>query len=338
MVIRFTYELLDRYDRPLGALDGVTGGSVEVAALSRLGGSGSLSMDRTRDIDWLSHRVRITYTDGDVSWPCGIFLFSSPTEHHDSMTVSYDVGLLTKMAIIDQVALRDRYAVAAGSPVIPAVVGLIQSTGETRVAVTPSDATARADMTWKPGTSLLTVINDLLDSINYWTLRADSSGQFRVEPYVEPASRPISKSFEHGEHSIHLPEWSHEQDNAAVPNVVVLTSQGDEETEGLVGEAINANPDSKYSTVNRPELSYTEEGVEADSQATINALAQRKLLDLMSPVAKIGVSHAMVPLEPNQLVEFIPEDGERRLATIQRMSFDLRFDATISAEWRLVDV
>ena len=62
---RWSFELLDRSDNPLGPLDGVTGGSAEVVAQSALGGSGSLTLDHRRDIDWMSHRVQAWFSDED---------------------------------------------------------------------------------------------------------------------------------------------------------------------------------------------------------------------------------------------------------------------------------
>jgi hypothetical protein len=336
-MIRWSFELLDSQDRPLGDLDGVTGGSAEVVALSVLGGSGSLELDHRGDIDWMSHRVRATFHDGDVSWPVGTFLLSSPTERHTEFGVRYDVGLLTKMNVLAEDTVEDRYSVAVGTLVVPLVVSLIKSAGESRIAATDSTATLTSSLTWEAGTSKLTVINDLLQAIGYWSLWCDGSGLFRVEPYVNPADRPVSFSFEHGEASVHFPEWEREQDLSSVPNRFIAVGQGDEEEPPLVGVATNENPDSPFSYQARGRwITATEEGVEADSQQVIDAHAAKKLRDLMDPVSRLTVRHAMVDLEPNQLVEFTPEDGLRRLATIQRMrvSFDPFTD--VDAEWREV--
>jgi hypothetical protein len=41
-----------------------------------------------------------------------------------------------------------------------------------------------------------------------------------------------------------------------------------------------------------------------------------------------------VPLEPNDLVRFIPEDGVTRLATVQRMAVSFSPFTDVDAEWR----
>lgn len=337
-MIRWSFELLNSEDQPIGTLDGVTGGSAEVVAQSALGGSGSLTLDHRRDIDWMTHRVRVTFADGDTSWPVGTYLLSSPTENHTEHGVTYDVGLLTKMNVPNEDTVDDRYSVAAGSLVIPAVVALIQSTGETRIAVTDSTSALTSGMTWEAGTSKLRIINDMLQVAGYWSLWCDGSGLFRVEPYVDPASRPVSFSFEHGERSLHFPDWEREQDHTSVPNRFLAIGNGDEDEPPMVGRATNVDPTSPYSYQARGQrwITATEEGVEGATQAVFDQYAARKLRDAMAPVARLAVSHAMINLDPNDLVAFIPEDGRRRLATVQRMSMSFTFDTDVQAEWREV--
>lgn len=336
-MIGWSFELLDSTDRPLGALDGVTGGKAEIVAQSILGGSGSLELDHRQDIDWMSHRVQAIYSNGTKSWPVGTYLLSSPREQHSAFTVTYDVGLLTKMNVIAEDTIEERYSLTAGATVIPAVTELITSTGETRLAVTDSDSTLNAALTWEAGTSKLTVINDLLQAAGYWSLWCDGSGLFRVEPYTNPADRNVSFEFAHGETSIHFPDWDREQDMTSVPNKFIAIGQGDEEEPPFIGVATNEDPDSPFSYPRRGRwIPEVEEGVEGTTQAVFDQYAAKKLAEAMDPVARLNVTHAMLDLSPNALVGFTPEDGVRRLATVQRMSMDFAFDTDIDAEWREV--
>lgn len=334
---RWIFDLLDSEDRPLGALDGVTGGSAEIVAQSILGGSGTLNLDHRGDIDWMLNRVGVTCVDGDLSWPVGVYLLTSPTENHTEFGLTYDVGLLTKMNVISEDTVEARYSLAAGTPIIATVKAIITSTGETRIAATDSTATLAAGLTWEAGTSKLTIINDLLQAAGYWSLWCDGSGMFRVEPYTDPASRPVSFDFEHGERSLHMPDWGREQDHTSVPNKVVVVGQGDDKTAPLVGVATNEDPASPYSYQARGRwITATFEGVEGSTQAVFDLLAARKLREAMTPVSRLTVTHALMPLEPNALVAFSPEDDVRRLATVQRMSMSFTFDSDIAAEWRQV--
>lgn len=334
----FTFELLDAEDRPLGALDGVNGGRCEIVAQSTLGGSASMSIDDRQKVDWMSNRVRVWWRQDGGSWPVGTYLFTSPTEQHTQFGVTtFEVGLLTKMNVISEDNTDDRYSLPVGTLIIPTVLTLIQSTGETRIAATDGDATLTAAMTWEAGTSKLTIINDLLQAAGYWSLWCDGSGQFRVEPYQNPAQRVASFEFLHGEQSLHFPDWQREQDHTSVPNRFLAIGQGNEVTPPLVGVATNEDPASPYSYPSRGRwITATEEGVEGETQAVFDQYATRKLAEAMDPVARLKVTHAMLDLAPNALVAFTPEDGRRRLATVQRMSIDFTFDTDISAEWREV--
>jgi hypothetical protein len=337
-MIRWSFELLDSEDRLLGDLDGVAGGSAEIVAQSVLGGSAALTLDRRSDIDWMSHRLRAIYHPSkSESWPVGTCLLTSPTENHTAFGLTYDIGLLTKMNVISEDTVGSRFSLQPGTQIIPVVVSLLTTAGETRVAVTDSDSTLASGLTWEAGTSTLTIINDLLQAAGCWSLWCDGSGLFRVEPYVDPAQRPVAFNFEHGEQSLHMPDWKREQDNTSVPNRFIAVGQGDEDAPPLVGIATNEDPTSPYSFPSRGRwVTRTEEGVEAETQEIIDAYAARKLREAMSPVSRMDVTHAMLPLEPNDLVSFTPEDGVRRLATVQRMSTDFTFDTDIAAEWREV--
>lgn len=334
---RWRYTLLDATDQPLRRLDGVTGGSCEVAATTRLGGSASLTIDeRGQGIDWMSHRVEIAYDPGIrgiSAWPVGVFLFTSPSTVVGSDRTTYDVSLLSKMAVIDEDTVESRYSLPAGTPIVATVVQLIESTGETRIAATESAATLTGPLVWEAGESKLTIINDLLAAGGYWSLRCDGAGQYRVEPYVRPADRSDSYTFAAGEYAIHQSGWQREQDLASVPNRFVVVGEGSDTEPALVAVATNEDPESPFSVQARGRwITRTETGAEG-GQAVLDALARRRLIDAMSPVGKLSVTHAIVPLDPNDAISFeTPAHSVR--ATIQRMSYDLTFDAQCKAEWR----
>lgn len=339
------FMLLDNQDRPLDeSLDGVTGGGGEIVALSALGGSAQVVIDDLRargwmpEIDWGKHRIRALYTDGEQEWPFGTYLLTSPKEQHTSTGLTWQVNLLTKMNVPQEQKLTSRLTVPVGAAIIPTVVDLIHSTGETRIAVTDSDVTATSVRTYEANTPLLKVINELLTAVGYWSLWCDGGGTYRVEPYVNPDARPVRASFKYGETSLYLPGWSFERDMTSVPNRFVAVGVGDEETEPLRGVATNTDPNSPFSYQARGNrwIDAGEDGVEAESQDIIDQYAARKLREAMDPVGRFSIAHRMRDLNPHDLVSFTPKDGVRRRATVQRMAVDFRWDTDMRAEWRAV--
>lgn len=334
---RWRYLLLDSADQPIGNLDGVSGGTCEVAATTRLGGTASVTIDeRGQGIDWMAHRMQIIYDPGIRgvdAWPIATMLFTSPKTMHGEDRVTHSVDLLPKVAVIDEDSVSKRYSLPAGAPIIATVVGLIRSTGESRIAVTESAATLRSAMTWDAAESKLTIINDLLSAAGYWALWCDGSGQFRVEPYVLPQDRPVAYGFQSGEFSIHKPDWGREQDLSNVPNRFVVVGEGTDKVPALSAVATNEDPESPFSYQARGRwISRSEIGAEG-SQAVLNALAKRRLSDAMSPVAKLDVTHAIVPLDPGQVIDFQSSTHSAQ-ATIQRMTYRLEYDGQCDAEWR----
>lgn len=335
---RWKLWLLDSTDTPLRLLDGVSGGGVETKALSRLGGSGTLQLDeRGQDVDWMSHRVQAVYDPGITgvaAWPVATMMLSSPTlTRHDGRT-SYEVSLLPKMQVIDEDASASAVSLAAGTNIISTVVNLIQSTGENRISATPSDRVLANPQTWDAGTSTLTIINDLLAAAGYWSLWCDGSGLFRVEPYLSPSDRPVRRTFTAGEAAIHKSDWSREQDLSSVPNQFIVIGQGTDGAAPLVGTAKNQDPDSPFSFQSRGRwITRVQEGVEVADQTVADSLAARGLLNGMTPVGKLSVVHAPVPLNPNDRVAFRPPTLSAD-ATVMSMSLDFTFDAQVSAEWR----
>jgi hypothetical protein len=341
----YRFTLLDGDDREVGALEGVTGGSVTLSATTRLRGEGELQVtDLGQMVDWQTARVRVDYVmrtaQGDREWPVGVFMVAAPTVEHSGAGASRRVSLLGKLKILDEDMVEQTYSVPAGTVVTSRVEELVRSAGEDRVAVTGSEAVTASMMTWPPGTPKLTICNDLLDSVNYWALWVDGSGQFRVEPYTRPVARPRVWEFAEGAVAIHLPAWSEDQDIASVPNRVVLVGQGDAAGEALVGVATNEDPASPYSYQSRGRwVTHTEEGVEADSQATLTGLAQRKLVDLSTPASTLSISHMPIPLNPNEAVSFHSQGRVVSRGIVQTVKYDLTPTAMCTTELlEVVDV
>ncbi|QWW20124.1 hypothetical protein I6B53_03235 [Schaalia sp. 19OD2882] len=323
-VAGFTVTLLDADEQEKGLLDGVTGGDVTLSAATRLRASGTLQVDEVgQQIDWGTDRVRIDYEANGQAWPIGVFLLSAPTQSFEDGMVSRRVELLGKLAVIDQDATVSTLSLASGTRVTDAVRQILAEAGETRMAVTDSPETLKSQMVWDPGTSKLTVINDLLDAIGYWALSPDGAGVLQVRPYVRPAARPQSWTFAEGEQAVHSAKWDLEQDLADVPNRVVLVGQGSDDKPALVGVASNEDPDSPFGFPARGRwVTRTETGVEASSQEVIDSLARRRLIDASTPVATIRMTHMPLPLSPNDLVTW-DTGGHKARATIHEIAYGL---------------
>src|SRR5690606_2446751 len=357
---RVRVELLDDQDRLRGTLGGVqVGGTVELNVNRPIRGGGNLVLTRElnadpwpmpdgellldlADVDWFRDRIRIWWEVQDgPTWPLGTFIISSPSDQYQDGWVSKPVELLDKLAVLQQDAVPRSYSLEAGTVVTAAIANLILEAGETAMAITDSEATLPNGAVWPPGTPRLSIINDLLDSINYFSLWTDGMSRYRAAPYVRPDARPPSYQFRQGDLAIHSPEWQREQDLYSVPNRVVLVTQGSAEEEALVSVYPESEEESDallgplgYTGRGRW-ITMTEEGVEAVSQEALDSLARQRLLDQVSPVANLQVQHQAVPLNLNDTVRFA-SSGYESLAVVQSMTYTLEAGAMVTASWREV--
>lgn len=340
--VRWRHRLLNERDEPVMDLDGVTGGSVSLEGLTRLGGRGQLELDdRGADIDWMRHRVQSIYDpgiEGVEARPIATMLLSSPNETRTGALRSYSVGLRPKTIVIDEDAFPTSYSLAKGANIIDAVTAVILSTGEERITSTPSDATLSNPLSWEAGVSKLTIVNDLLSAAGYWSLWADGEGQFRVEPYLNPDDRPIAYSFVRGETAIHSADWERSRDMSSVPNRFVVRGQGSDEEPPMSGYAENTDPESEFSFQARGRwIVQVHEGVEGADQAVFDQLAKRRLLEVTSAVEHVKARHELVYLNPNDVIWFESRDFAARLQ-VQNMTIGFGLDAMVDAEWRRTSV
>lgn len=333
----FRVERLNRAEESLGDLDGVSGGSLTWDASADLPAGGDLNLvDLGQEINYSSDRVRIWWSVlGEDDWALGVYVLAAPNEAHTDAEVTRSIALIDKLTVIRENVVTKTLQIAKGANIVASAVAQVKATGESRISSTDSSKTLTNAMTWDPGTSRLQIVNDLLAAAGYAALWTDRNGMFRVEPFVEPAQRPVVWDFAEGETSIHSPNWEYELSLWEASNTVVMTSQATDSGSVFLASAVDTNPKSPTSTVTmgRTLNPIVVENVEAASQADLESQALRRLLETSNIAGKIRVSHAPVPIWFNDAVTFASGNREMR-AAVSRMSLELRPGALVSAEWR----
>ena len=303
-------DLLTRVDGVVGPLDGVEGCSVTIDGDSLVSGSGSLELrDTGQNIKWASARVQPWIVVNGQAWPLGVFLLSTPNDEYDGTGRAWSVKLSDKVDILDD-PIPVSHSVAAGANIVEAVVAAIQETGEMNTQITPSDATLpEPGLTWSVGTSRLTIVNDLLKALNYQPVRADPWGALYAGPDTAPVDRPVTREFVEGENAIHEATFTVERDLAKVPNRVVCLWQASSDTEVQKAVAEDHDPNSPTSYENRGRwVTKVYENEEADSQATLDAIALKYLREDTALRDTVVFSHAAVPIEIGDVVRFRSAD------------------------------
>jgi len=337
---RYYLDLLAADDSFVTRLDGMLSGKLEWIANRQVKGAGDIVIrDVSQAINWLSARVRpVMVIEGLPEQRLGVFLASEAPDGWDNGR-SWAVKLLDKTTILDQDIITTTYSVAAGTVVTTEIISIITGAGITNYAITASSATLSGGMTWQPSTSKLRIVNDLLAAIGYFALYANFDGALVGEPYALPAGRPILYELIDGPTSVYDPNFTRDVDIWRIPNRVVIVGQGDGATAALTSSIDNTDADSPYSIANRGRvIGYSETGVEADSQATLDAYARRRLVELTTPTSSVQISHSPLPgLTVNNAVRFrrVPAGIDAR-HTVTRTTITLDGTALATSDLREV--
>lgn len=324
----FRYDLLDNSDVLLGTLGGVQNGNLSFSVSADVRGSGSITLTKLKDIDWLHSRVRVYYNEV----PLITAIPSVPAEEYDDAEVSMQVDLFDKSSILLGDNFGGSYSVAAGTDIINKVKEVIASTGETKIAIEPSSATLANNMVWEANTNKLKIVNDLLSAANYWSLACDGMGYFRSTPYTAPAYRPVMYNFVDNEEGLYLPAFARNYDPYSVPNRIICVGK----TEGNV-EAVSATAtDTSFPFGNpyRPWLTVTYTDVDYVNLDNLQAIAQRKLSDAQQVGETLTITHPYLGFGLNEVVTFTNAKLGNRSAVVQRMEWELTVGGLIKTDLR----
>ncbi|MEJ8546634.1 hypothetical protein [Brevibacillus borstelensis] len=300
--LRFRYELLDKQNQLKANLSGVLSGKVSYQSLAQIKRTATFKLREDSSINFLSDRIKpyvlLRMSDGGwTEWPLGVFVLSTPPRRVDGagvitrMVEAYD---LLQVLVDDKV--DDRYTVTRGTNYIAAVKTLLDRSGIAGQNLTATDKTLPSDRDWDPGTTILSIINDLLGAVNYRSLWFDEHGIAVAQPYVTPASRASEYTYRDDDKSVIFPDVEQSLDLFAVPNKwVLVVSEPDRPP--LVSTYTNSNPESPTSTVSRGRtiVDYREYEEAAD-QSTLDARAQRIASEASQVYESVEFETAIMPM------------------------------------------
>jgi hypothetical protein len=164
--------------------------------------------------------------------------------------------------------------------VVTAVETILTDMGFTRIAITPSSRVLTSDRSWKPGTTKLEVINNLLNGAGYYSLYTRKDGSFASSPYESIKSAGASTTYDTTDpyarvkviRTITLDSTS----DRIVNKVVVIKDNSNEAP--IVVTRQNTNPNSPTSIQS---LGVTIARVDRDSNLIDEAAAETKAMRLL---------------------------------------------------------
>jgi len=183
-------------------------------------------------------------------YPLGHFFLSSPKREDKLGSVIRDIEAYDISLTLAEDKITERKVIREGSRYIKEISDIIQNAGIRRFFIESDvDVLTKRTIEYEPGTSLLTIVNDLLGQIGNTPLYMDNIGVLNSFKYVNPAEREPTIKYS-GEDSLVLVGAEEELDIFNVPNVfTVAISNPDEEP--ITRTVVNDDPSNPLSTVRR---------------------------------------------------------------------------------------
>ena len=271
----YRFDVLVRHGAYLGVLAGVEDASISGNANRQVKWDGQISLARPELLDHARMMIRPVYIGPAGELPLGVYVAEQDTltvregAHVDHSAARFNLYDRTRLLALDKVEAT--YTVVAGTSITQAVRALIASTGEVGVSITDRPETLRTDLVWDPGTSKLTIINELLDAGGFFALHTNRAGQYVLRPYEAPSTRPVVKTYAPAGRDLYHPEVSTVFPEAPA-NKIILRARGDGEATDLVAVALN---EADFQATGSWRALFAD--VEATSQAVLDTMARRRL-------------------------------------------------------------
>lgn len=312
----------------------ITGGTVELSAFSDLKATGTLDFKgRTVPDDHDLIRIYYEFDDDGVSHsvsPIATLSADCGDPTFNGKTVKGSMKCYSVLQILAEKKYGMPFTVAAGTQVVQLAIQLTESLGLRVNNPDPSAYTVKSDYTFDPDASYLTIVNWLLSAAGYASCWPDAYGIVQMGAYVEPTKRDPMITFVDDDQSIMRPELVKKNDYKSTPNACRLYYETEEES--LWAVTRNIDPDSKSSVVSRGRENTMQEtvselagGTQAERLANLEAQSRTKLVDNSSDIEYVTISHAWVPIIPNDAVSIeYREAGVSWSGAVTNMKINLK--------------
>lgn len=251
--IHYEYAVLDNAGRYLGELSNCSGKiSYDATSSIMRTFSGTAMKNEILDINLIDERIvpwLCVKIDGEMlKYPLGKFIISpsffSDGPEKEVSIIGYDLG---KVALDDKTETRvvkseQNFYTIELQEMLSELYQMYTLETSTRKRTNASE--------WPPGTSKLSIINDILMSLNYYPLHFNEYGIPVGKPYIFPESQPIDMYYKADKKSIILPKSSVSTNRFDIPNKFVRFVENTD-SEYMVSSYVNDNPNDMFSTVSR---------------------------------------------------------------------------------------
>jgi hypothetical protein len=274
--VKFRYALLDAKNQFKRDLLTVEDAEVEFDARNEIMRIAKFSLKDDGSIDFLNNRIQpffcLKMPSSWVEWSLGIFMLASPEKALRGLTAYRDIEAYDTTLALKQSRITERLYFAAGTEYISALSRVFLGMGIYAINIEQTSHTLPTDREWAPGTSRLTIVNELLSEINYTPIYADELGVYTAKYKRDPSAdncEYIYSTDDPDMPSIIRDGAKERADYFNVPNVYIGVVSNPEMY--LKSVYTNNNPLSPLSVANRGEV--------ASEPRTFEGIANQAELD-----------------------------------------------------------
>lgn len=200
------------------------------------------------EFDMFSDRLRPVMTINDVDYDFGEFMIVAAPVEDDGKEYSYNIEAYDETMMLKQSALTSRLFFAKNTKYLSVISSLIADCGITRINYKDNNLRTTIDHEFAVGTSYLTIINQLLDEINYAHVHAGENGYMYLE---ENQTKIVADYVYSDDNSTLIDSIKRDTDIYSLPNVVIGFTSSPDAISSLRYQRVNSDPTSAISTVRR---------------------------------------------------------------------------------------
>ena len=209
-----------------------------------------------------------------LKYPLGVFIIN-PSAALNNKSVYIDVEGYDLAQIANDVKLEDAAFYAAGTVYTSSVANRIGGLYENYDVTSNPSLTNPADVEYEIGDSEISVINSMLDAINYYPLYFDENGVARAEPYIYPEDREVELEYSADNKSVIFDGVRQATNLFQIPNRFIRYTD-DSDHDPLRSVVTVTDPSIPSSTVNRGRIITDIESVDdVATQVTLDNLTRR---------------------------------------------------------------
>lgn len=224
----------------------------------------------SNEINFLTDRIRPVMIINGEEYPLGVYVVTTETDVSSGGMHLTDIEAYSLLYLAQQKRIEERISIAAGVNYITQIVSLLNSCGITDIEADTSDfvfSSVRED--WDIGTSVLEIVNQLLNEINYNPAWVNLNGAVKLTKYTAPTITNVQHVYSAGEYSVIESNYSRTTDRYGKYNVFRVTCENPDLEEPMVAVSENNSADSPFSTVHIGRILYTEQ---VDNIPSLSAL------------------------------------------------------------------